>query len=138
MKKITMMAVLLGVISVGSTVASANTGAYKAFNAHFNTPSTCLSCHSGSPGTVYQLGTDWKTQGGTSQAGPSTQAGWDALDIKYATTYGGVNPSWTFTAPTPIGTASATGCITSSLSTPLLIMTIGLLALGFLVRRKQV
>jgi len=136
MKKITMLAVLLGVFSVCSTVASANSGAAAAFDAHFNSPSNCQSCHSGSPGTVYQLGLDWKAQGGTSQAGLSTQAGWDAFDLKYANTYGGVNPSWTFSSPTPIGTASTTGCVTSSLSTPLMMM-FAMLSLGFFVRRKK-
>ena len=35
------------------------------------------------------------------------------------------------------GTASVTGCVTSSLSTPLM-MVFALLSLGFLVRRKKV
>ena len=136
MKKITMLAVLLGAFSIGSTVASANSGAYSAFNAHYISPASCTSCHTGSPGTITQLGIDWKAQGATSQAGPSTQAGWDALDLKYANTYGGVNPNWVFSAPTPVGTASVTGCIASSLSTPLM-MFLAMLGLVFVVRRKQ-
>ncbi len=136
MKKITMLAVLLGAFSIGSTVASANTGAYNAFNAHYTNQATCASCHSGGPGTIQQLGIDWKAQGGTSQAGPSTQAGWDALDAIYLNTYGPVKSTWVFSAPTPVGTASVTGCITSSLSTPLM-MFLAMLSLVFVVRRKQ-
>ncbi|WP_038246518.1 hypothetical protein [Ghiorsea bivora] len=136
MKKNIMMASLLGVLSIGSTVASANIGAYNAFNAHYINPATCTSCHTGTPGVTTTLGVDWKAQGGSSQAGPSTQAGWDALDIKYATNYGGVNPNWTFSAPTPVGTASLTGCVASSLSTPLM-MFLAMLSLGFVVRRKR-
>ena len=138
MKKITIMAVLLGVFGIGSTVASANSGAYNAFNAHFNNPSTCTSCHSGTPGTVLPLGNDWKAQGGTSQTGPSTAAGWSALDAKYSAAYGGVNPSWTFTAPTVSqDLASTTGCLTSNLQLPI-IFSLVFLALGLLVRRKEV
>ena len=135
MKKIILMTAVLGISSVGATVASANTGAYNAFNAHYNNPASCTSCHSGSPGVITQLGIDWKAQGGTSQAGPSTQSGWDALDAKYATTYGGVNPNWTFTAPTPVGTASVTGCI-SSPSTLSWMLFAGMMALLVGMRRK--
>jgi len=114
MKKITMLAVLLGAFSIGSTVASANSGAYNAFNAHYINPASCTSCHTGSPGTILQLGLDWKNAGGTNQAGPSTQAGWDALDATYATTYGGVNPNWTLSAATPTtNKASTTGCLST-------------------------
>jgi hypothetical protein len=136
MKRITIFTALLAGFCMGSTVASANSGAYKAFNDHYTNPASCTSCHTGSPGTITQLGIDWKAQGGTSQAGPSTLAGWDALDAKYLNTYGPVKSTWTFSAPTPVGTASVTGCVSSALSTPLM-MLFGLLSLGFLLRRKK-
>jgi hypothetical protein len=136
MKKITMFTALLAGFCMGSTVASANLGANSAFNAHYTNQATCTECHSGSPGTIYQLGIDWKAQGGTSQAGPSTLAGWNALDANYLITYGPVKSTWTFSAPTPVGTESVTGCVSSALSTPLM-MLISLLSLGFLLRRKK-
>ncbi|MDQ7001135.1 MAG: hypothetical protein Q9N02_00415 [Ghiorsea sp.] len=137
MNKKIIMVVLLGVLSFGSTIASANIGAFNAFNAHFHTPSSCTTCHSGTPGVVSPLGNVWKANGGTSQAGLSSQANWTTFDTKYKTTYGGVNPSWVFSAPTPVGTASVTGCVSRSLSTPLM-MVLGLLSLGFFVRRKKI
>jgi len=136
--KIINIVILLGAFSVGSTVASANSGAYNAFNAHYITPSSCTSCHTGSPGTITTLGSDWKNAGGTNQAGPSTQAGWDTLDATYANTYGGVNPNWTLSATTPTtDKASTTGCLSGTFN---LMAWMSLVLLGVvtvLSRRKN-
>jgi hypothetical protein len=138
MKKITLFTALLAGFCMGSTVASANQGANKAFNDHYINPASCTECHTSTakPIPLTPFGIDWKAQGGTSQAGPSTQAGWDALDVKYANQYGGVNPNWVFSPPTPVATASVTGCVSGALSTPLM-MLFSLFSLGFLLRRKK-
>jgi hypothetical protein len=138
MKRITIFTALLAGFCMGSTVASANRGAQAAFNAHYIVQDiSCNTCHaSGAPKTHTNFGNDWIAQTGTSQAGPSTLAGWDALDAKYANQYGGVNPNWVFSAPTPVGTESVTGCISGALTTPLM-MLFSLLSLGFLLRSKK-
>jgi len=129
---------MLGIVSLGVNTASANTGAGAAFDAHYVTNSTCTSCHSGTPGSLYALATSWKNSGGTSQAGPTTQTGWDTLDATYKTTYGGIEPTWTLstTTTTTQSQASTTGCMTSSMATPAILLGM-LMLLGLMLRRKQ-
>jgi hypothetical protein len=139
MKRFIFTVAILGAVSFGGAVASANVGAYNAFNAHYNTPASCTSCHTGTPGTITPLGNAWKANGGTNQAGPSTQAGWDALDATYAATYGGVNPSWSLSSTTSTstkGTATTTGCVSNTLNIMALLSFLLLAMLTFASRKK--
>lgn len=135
MKKIITTAAMIAAVSFGAMSASANVGAGAAFDAHYVSNSNCFSCHTGTPGTLIQLGIDWKAQGGGKDSGPTTVAGWDNLDALYSTTYGGVEPTWVAPAAATASTSSG-GCVTSSATTPLM-MVLAMLALGFFVRRKK-
>jgi len=130
---------MLGIVSLGVNTASANVGAGAAFDAHYVNNSNCQTCHSGAPGTLYTLGTNWKNAGGTSQAGPTTQTGWDTLDASHSVAYGGVEPGWTLASSSSATTqsqASTTGCVTSSMATPAILLGM-LMVLGLTIRRKQ-
>ena len=119
-KKLMTAAALLSAITFGASAASANTGAGAAFDAHYTVKSNCFSCHTGSPGTLLQLGLDWVSAGGDKNSGPSSAAGWDTLDATYLATYGPVEPTWT--APAASSSSSGGGCLTGSVATPLMIL----------------
>ncbi len=144
MKKIILSAAMLGAMSLSANTASANTGAQAAFNAHYTVQdTTCTTCHTSSvtPKTTHTaFGTDWLANGGTKNAGPTTAAGWDALDAKYLNTYGPVKSTWTAptttTTPSSSGGGGGGGCIASSATTPLM-MVLAMLSLGFFARRKK-
>jgi hypothetical protein len=138
LKNIITTAAIAGALTMGANTASALTGAQTDFNAHYTVQDTnCTTCHAGSaaPKTHTAFGNDWLASGGTKNAGPTTAAGWDALDAKYLATYGPVKASWTApVAPAP--SSSGGGCIASSATTPLM-MVLAMLSLGFFVRRKK-
>ena len=138
-KKLMSAAALIGAMSFGASTASADTGAAAAFDAHYVNNSTCVSCHLGTPGTLTNLGLDWKAAGGTKKAGPGA-AGWATLDATYADSFGGVDTTAaTTTTPTTTTTSSDSGgggCVASSATTPLM-MVLAMLTLGFFVRRKK-
>ena len=139
MKKIITAAAIAGALTMGATTASAKAGAQAAFNAHYTVKDTaCTTCHTSSvtPKTTHTaFGNDWLANGGTKDAGPTTAAGWDALDAKYLNTYGPVEPTWVAPTAPPAG-SSGGGCIASSAPTPLM-MVLAMLSLGFFVRRKK-
>ncbi len=142
MKKITTAVAIAGALTMGATTASALQSAADAFNAHYTVQAdttTCLTCHNGAaaPKTHTAFGNDWLANGGTKSAGPTTAAGWTALDAKYLNTYGPVKSTWV--APTTTTTATSSsggGCVTSTATTPLM-MVLAMLSLGFFVRRKK-
>ncbi len=145
MKKIILTAAMLGAVAMSATSASANTGAATAFDAHYLNNSNCATCHTSTftpATTLTAIGTAWKVNGGTKDAGPTTQAQWDTLDGDAAITTAGFtkDPSWTLPAATttPVETSDGGGggCITSSVTTPLM-MVLAMLSLGFFVRRKK-
>ena len=131
LKKLFSAVILAAAVTVASGTASANTGAYNAFNDRYVTNSTCTTCHTGSPGAITALGTDWKTFGGTNQTAPTD---WTSFDAIYATAYGGVDPNAPTTSANQ-GTATVGGCITASSTAPLM-MLFAILTLGFFIRRK--
>lgn len=141
LKTIITTATIAGALTMGSTTASALAAAQTDFNAHYTQQdTTCITCHAGAaaPKTHTAFGTDWLANGGTKSAGPTTAAGWDALDAKYLNTYGPVKSTWV--APTAAAAAASSssggGCVTSSVTTPLM-MVLAMLSLGFFVRRKK-
>jgi uncharacterized low-complexity protein len=142
LKKIITTAAIAGALTMGVNTASANTGAYNAFNAHYVTNASCATCHQdpnagGSVKVHTTVGTAWIANGGTKNAGPTTQAQWDALDQAIGTQFGGVDPNWTLpVAPAPSSGGGGGGCIASSATTPLM-MVLAMLSLGFFVRRKK-
>jgi len=129
---------LLGAMSFGASSASANTGAAAAFDAHYVKNSSCTLCHTGLPGTRLALGNAWLANGGTKNAGPTTQAQWDALDVNADIVAGGyvVDPAWTLPTTTTTSSGGGGGCITDAATTPLM-MVLAMLTLGFFVRRKK-
>jgi len=140
LKKIVTAATITGALTMGATIASANTGAYNAFNAHYVTNSSCATCHQdpsagGSVKIHTAVGTAWIANGGTKDAGPITQAQWDSLDTAIGTQFGGVDPNWTLPV-VPAPSSGGGGCVTSSVTTPLM-MVLAMLSLGFFVRRKK-
>ncbi|MDX8384400.1 MAG: hypothetical protein R8M45_09985 [Ghiorsea sp.] len=141
-KKLMGAALMLGAITFGATTASANQGASDAFNAHFTTSAACTTCHANSSkpiGVFSAIGLAWRTNTGTANAGPTTQAGWDALDADTAATmYLPVLSTWSFTPPTnnDNNDSGSGGCVTSSVATPLM-MFLAILSFGFFVRRKK-
>jgi len=142
LKSIITTAAIAGALTMGATTASANTGAASAFDAHYNPNSSCTTCHTSTAtpaATITAIGTAWKNNGGTKNAGPTTQAQWDALDADAAIagTYT-VDPNWTLPAGTTTTTSSSSGggCVSSSATTPLM-MVLAMLSLGFFVRRKK-
>jgi len=137
-KKIITTTALFGAISLGATTASALQAAQDAFNAHYTVQvGDCLTCHAGAaaPKTHTQFGTDWIANGGTKNTGPT---GWTALDAMYLSTYGPVKSTPTAAAATTAATdaAASGGCMTTTLTAPLM-MVLGMLSLGFFVRRKK-
>ena len=137
LKTIVTTAAIAGALTMGASAASADVGATAAFNAHYTVQdTTCLTCHAGAaaPKTHTAFGTDWIANGGTKNTGPATAAGWDALDANWLATYGPVKSTWT--APVPAAPSSGGGCVTSSVTTPLM-MVLAMLSLGFFVRRKK-
>jgi len=151
LKKIVTTAAVLSALSIGATAASAST-AYMSTGGIVdqkypgaNITNSCFICHTGTPGAMTSYGNQFKNVGGTG-GGLGTVAQLTAIDgldadgdgisngteIMNATGTGNtdviVNPN----APAD----SSGGCVTSSVTTPLM-MVLAMLSLGFFVRRKK-
>jgi len=149
-KTITTLAAL-GAISFGAATASAQARyiaeVNTALGSSYNTTSDCIICHSaannsGGDRGVSAFATVWKGLASTSTigaltAGTSLSAA-DQTILANATAPTTTAATTTTTTPTTTTTTSggSGGCVTASMTTPLM-MVLGMLTLGFLVRRKK-
>ena len=141
-KKVIGFMVMLGAMSLGAHVASASSSAKVVFDGVYpgNTIS-CFVCHTGTPGSLTAYGVQYVSAGGINSG---TTAAINAIDNLDADNDGNTNGSEIAAGTDPSGnantasteTASVTGCVSSGLSVPLL-MLLALLSLGFLVKRKR-
>ncbi|MDQ6988876.1 MAG: hypothetical protein Q9M19_03260 [Mariprofundaceae bacterium] len=159
-RKLMAAAALMAVVSFGASTASAST-AYmndgeifdqKYPGAHLT--NSCLFCHTGTPGAMTSYGDQFKAAGG-SGGGNGTLAQLTAIDGKDAdgdniangteiTNATGTNnldvitnvTTGQVTTTADSDSSGGGGCMTASAATPLM-MFLGLLSLGFFVRRKK-
>ena len=122
----------------GSFSANATSAQKDAFNSLYPAAASktaCTVCHTGSPTPFTAYGTAYMGVGGSANPTASMQAienmdpdgdGKTFLDEINAGTI----------APISQGTASTTGCLSSTIVTPLS-LALAMLALGFFVRRKK-
>ena len=159
LKKIVTTAAMLSALTLSANTASAEPPALGTFNANYTTAVTnCLLCHTTSTaagGVLNSFGLNFKTAGGTKPAyGPN----FGALDVMDADGDGTDNKTQIVAGNAPAGNGTLTaftvpaaapapaapggggggggGCVTSSVTTPLM-MVLAMLSLGFFVRRKK-
>jgi len=156
-KTITIIAAL-GALSFGAMNAQAEALALSNFNGNYGTTVTsCALCHtSASPTSANKarnaFGTDFKTAGGSKSAYVANYTTLDTMDSDGDLTLNGAQiaagnapaGNGTLASPTATATAAAStssggssgGCVTAAVTTPLM-MVLGMLTLGFFVRRKK-
>jgi len=156
-KTITAIAAL-GAISFGGLTAHAEALALVNFNVNYGTSVTsCALCHTtaspNSNSARNAFGQDFKTAGGSKSLYVANYATLDAMDsdndgnLNGAQIAAGNAPAGNGTLASPTATATAAastssggssggGCVTSTVTTPLM-MVLGMLTLGFFVRRKK-
>ncbi len=164
MKKIILTAAMLGAVSFSATTASASStymstgGIVDQKYPGANLTNSCNICHTGAPGTMTSYGNQFKNVPGGTGGGAGTVAALTAIDgldadgdgipngteITNATGTNSLdvitNVTTGATTTTDTGTSdtgsSGGGCVTSSVTTPLM-MVLAMLSLGFFVRRKK-
>ncbi|MDX8382137.1 MAG: hypothetical protein R8M14_08515 [Ghiorsea sp.] len=146
-KTITAIAVL-GALSVGAATANAQVRyiaeVNTALGSSYNTSSDCIICHSaannsGGDKGVTAFAAVWKGLASTSTIGALTSG--TSLSAADQTTLANATAptttaTTTTTTTTDTGSSSSGGCVTSAVTTPLM-MFLGMLTLGFFVRRKK-
>ncbi|MDQ6977108.1 MAG: hypothetical protein Q9M75_03245 [Ghiorsea sp.] len=153
LKKIVTTAAIAGALTMGAAVANASTvymdvgGIVDQKYPGANITNSCFICHTGTPGAMTSYGNQFKNVGGTG-GGLGTVAQLTAIDGLDAdgdgTTTGTEITNATGTGNTdvivnpnaPAASSSGGGCVTSSVTTPLM-MVLAMLSLGFFVRRKK-
>jgi len=157
LKKTITIITALGTLSFGGMTASANTPAVGTLGTTSGLSITqgCTTCHTGattsalgSSGSVRNaFGTAFKVTSNKTNNYAITTAQWDALKVLDSDGDGadnlkeltdGTNPgvSSSATTATTSSGGSSGGCVTSTVTTPLM-MVLGMLTLGFFVRRKK-
>jgi len=149
MKRFILVTVASGVmLALSPMVAQADTPALinlQTYSGVNPIVTSCATCHTSAP-ALNAFGLEYLTLGGTKAAGYvlalSAQntllitGDTDNDGIKnLAELQAGTNPAGD-AASAPPGQASVTGCVSSALSTPLM-MVFAMLSLGFFVRRKK-
>jgi len=135
------MLALSPMMAQADTPALVNLGAYSGVNPIVT---SCATCHTSAP-ALNAFGLEFLSLGGSKATGyvlaltaQNTLFGGDTDNdgIKnLAELQAGTNPAGD-AASAPPGQASVTGCVSSALSTPLM-MVFAMLSLGFFVRRKK-
>ncbi|MDQ7003934.1 MAG: hypothetical protein Q9N67_02990 [Ghiorsea sp.] len=134
----------MGAVSLSATTASAQQGALDALNIGFGSNLTsCSVCHTTAP-ALNTFGDAWRTAGGL-KAGSGlvnfTTLGdadidGDGINNRDEAVAGTLQDGLATATATTTTTDSGGGCVTSSVTTPLM-MVLAMLSLGFFVRRKK-
>lgn len=150
MKKCLLTAAASGImLALSPMMAHANTQALINLEAYSGvTPITtsCSTCHTTAP-ALNAFGVEYFSLGGNKNTNyvlsATAQSTLFAADTdndgvnNLAELQAGTNPAGSGATSSTSGTASVTGCVSNSLSTPLM-MVLAMLSLGFLARRKKV
>ncbi len=134
------IAALAGSLCFGAMTASASPSAKSVFDSVYPAAASttaCTVCHTGSPGSLTQYGIDYMGAGGTSPGLASAMRAIETFDPDGdgLTYLDEINNGTIAPVSGGQGTASVGGCLTSSASTPLM-MLLAMLTLGFFIRRK--
>jgi len=138
----TLIALCIGVSS-GAYLANASSNSKAIFDVEYPGNSiTCFVCHTGTPGSLTAYGTQYINNGGFSAGSLAAIQAIDSLDADNdgmsngAAIAAGIDPNGGSSSGGGTEQASVTGCVTSSLSTPLMLF-LSMLILGFFARRNK-